>query len=634
MASFTGCGSDDSSTSTTTTVLTGYIYDDQVAGLEYSTATQSGVTGSDGSFKYVAGEKVTFKVGNVTLGKATDAAAALTLFDLANTAQNSDGSPSSEVVAMAMFLQSLDEDKDPNNGVSISSTTRSAFAKVNAQTIGATTDVTKLINTEAALASVSIKSSSIASDHLVSSVAKIKGSTTLAKQTFSGKNIAEITKYTVDTSAYDLSHSLSTISSKLPLAVGSGLKLKSNSNGTMVFYGLTDRGPNGDGPSSVTDTDGTKYTASKSFPVSSFVPTIAEITVKDGKATVTKTMPLKASASASMTGLPLPSGQTGSTGEIALSADLASSYGFSANGIDPEGIDTDSSGNIWICDEYGPFIAKVNPTTGVIEKKFIPGDATNPLPDILKKRVPNRGMEGVTVAPDTGYVYGLVQTPLDSDGDGSGDDSYMTLVELDPTTGAVNLYAVTFDKYDATTNATGFTSSGVKAGDLTALGGGKFLMIEQGKNGKKALVNNIVLINISSATKITSADYTGKSKLAGITVNGSAIVPATRTLIANLRDFGWLPEKAEGLTKIDDQTIAVINDSDFGVSTEASCKVSGVETTLDATKLSVNLSTKAVTTTEKSCDSGSIKYSMKSNAEEERRTRLWVIKLSKAISQF
>jgi len=629
-----GCGSDSDTATTAVVVQTGYLYDDQVGGLEYSTATQSGVTGTDGSFKYLVGEKVTFKIGNLTIGKATTANSALTLFDIASTAQNSDGSPSSEVVAMATLLQSLDSDKDPNNGISISQATRDAFAKLSTQTLSATSDVKKIINTDANLTTVSIKSASTATDHLITSTAKIVGATTFAKQTFSGKNITEITKYTVDTSAYDLNHSLSAISSKLPLAVGSGLRLKSNSNGSMVFYGLTDRGPNGDAPLSVTDASGAKYSASKTFPLPDFVPTIAEITVKDGKATVTKTIPLKASASASMSGLPLPSGQTGSTNEIALNDALSASLGFSANGIDPEGIDIDSSGNLWICDEYGPFIAKVNPTTGVIEKKFIPGDATNPLPDIIKNRVPNRGMEGLAIAPDTGYVYGLVQTPLDSDGNGSGDDSYMTLVELNPTTGVVNLYAVTFDKYDATTNPSGFSSSGVKAGDLMALGGGKFLMIEQGKNGKKTLVNNLVLINISGATKITSADYAGKTKLAGITVGGAAIVPSTRTLIVNLRDFGWLPEKAEGLTKIDDQTIAIINDSDFGISASASCKVSGVETTLDATALSVNLAAKTVTTSEKSCDSGTIKYSVTSNAEEERRTRLWVIKLSKPISSY
>lgn len=615
-----GCGSDSPSTQT------GYLYDDLVAGIEYSTPTQSGVTGSDGSFKYQAGEKVTFKLGNLTIGKAVEGAATLTLFDLATTSLNSDGSPSNEVVTMARLLQTLDSDGDPNNGITITKETREALAKLDKVTLSASSDLNDLLNTKLKLG-VTLKTAEIASDHLVASVAAIKGATANGKQTFSSKNILEITKYTVDTSAYDVTYG----TGKLPLAVGSGLKLKSNSGGSLVFYGLTDRGPNGDSPAPVTAQDGTVYAASKVFPTPNYIPKIVEITVKDGKAGVTKAIDLMAAANTPMSGLPLPSGQTGTTGEIALNSALTESLGFSANGIDPEGIDIDADGKLWICDEYGPFIARVNPTTGIIEKKYIPGDATNPLPDILKKRVPNRGMEGITIAD--GLVYAIVQTPLDSDGDGKGDDDYLTLVELNPTNGVVNLYAVTFDKYDKTSNPSGFKASKIKAGDLMALGSGKFMMIEQGSS-EAGLVNNIVLLDLSTATKISAADYAGKTRLKGITVNGTAITAAKRTLIANLRDFGWLPEKAEGLTKLDAQTIAIINDSDFGIATKATCKVAGVITELDPTKLALNMQTKSLTTTEATCDSGTVSYSIISNAEQERRTRLWVIKLSKAISQF
>lgn len=615
-----GCSSDSPGTQT------GYLYDDQVAGLEFTTASQSGVTGSDGSFKYLPGEKVTFKLGNLTIGKAVDGAVAVTLFDLATSSQNADGSPSDEVKKMAVLLQSLDSDGDPNNGIQITQATRDALAKLDKTTLTASSDLNDLLKTKAKL-NVTLKTDEIAADHLISSVAKIKGATTYAKQTFSNKNITEITKYTVDTSAYDVDYG----TEKLPLAVGSGLKLKSSSNGTMVFYGLTDRGPNGDSPAPVTGADGTVYSASKVFPVPAYVPKLVEITVKDGKATVTKAIDLMASSSTPMSGLPLPSGTTGNTGEISLNTALTASPGFSANGIDPEGVDIDADGKLWICDEYGPFIAKLNPATGIIEKKYSPGDATNPLPDLLKKRVPNRGMEGITIAD--GLVYAIVQTPLDTDGDAKGDDDYLTLVELNPTNGVVHLYAVNYDKYDKTTNPKGFKASKVKVGDLMGLGSGKFLMIEQGSS-EGGLVNNVVLIDLSKATRITAADYTGKTSLKAIAAGGKTITPSTRTLIANLRSFGWLPEKAEGLTKLDDQTIAIINDSDFGIAPKATCKVGGVVTELDATKMTLNLVTKTLSTTEAACDNGTTNYSIVSNAEYERRTRLWVIKLSKPISQF
>ena len=627
----TGCRDGDSKK-----VLTGYIYDDVVSGLEYSTATQSGLTGSDGSFKYIKGEKVTFKIGNLTLGKATDANVILTLFDLASIGQNSDGTPSDEVANMAILLQSLDEDKDPNNGITISEATRNMFKTFTTQTLKSDSNITKIINVDANMTTVAIKVRAIALDHLLTTVASIKGATTLAKQTYSTGNISEITRYTVDTMGYDLTYALTSTTSKLPIGVGSSLALKSNSNGEIVFYGITDRGPNADAPEgtgAVVSSDG-NFSLAKSFPLPAFVPKIAEITLKNGKAVVSKTIDLKANATTNMSGLPLPLTQTGSTGEAAMNTTLGAILGTSVNGIDPEGIAIDKDKNLWISDEYGPFIAKVDPVTGVLLQKFIPGDATNPLPTLLKNRVPNRGMEGITVDATTGLVYAIVQTPLDTDAikDSKGDDTWLTLVELNPTTKEVNLYAVAFDAYVKTTNPTGFKADKIKVGDLTSLGNGKFLMIEQGKNDAKTLVNNIVMIDISGATKITSTMYTGVSGLKKIV--GTTIVPSTRTLIANLRDFGWLAEKAEGLVMLDPQTIALINDNDFGIAADASCTVGGAKTSLDATKLKINLITNTLTTTEVTCDAGTLKYALTNNAEYERRTRLWTIKLSKPITQF
>ena len=40
---------------------------------------------------------------------------------------------------------------------------------------------------------------------------------------------------------------------------------------------------------------------------------------------------------------------------------------------------------------------------------------------------------------------------------------------------------------------------------------------------------------------------------------------ATKTRVVDLRQLGWQQEKAEGLALIDSNTLAVINDNDFGV---------------------------------------------------------------------
>ena len=71
---------------------------------------------------------------------------------------------------------------------------------------------------------------------------------------------------------------------------GSGFAFKGYAkDGAIEFYGITDRGPNGDGPSYQT-ADAKR--SSKFFPAPAFQPQLAVIRVKDGKAEVTQTMGL------------------------------------------------------------------------------------------------------------------------------------------------------------------------------------------------------------------------------------------------------------------------------------------------------------------------------------------------------
>ena len=57
-----------------------------------------------------------------------------------------------------------------------------------------------------------------------------------------------------------------------------------------------------------------------------------------------------------------------------------------------------------------------------------------------------------------------------------------------------------------TSTSVGIAPKDVKAGDLVALGNGKFLMIEQGKDLKGNLFNDVTLIDITGATDLASKD--------------------------------------------------------------------------------------------------------------------------------
>ena len=121
--SFVAC-SDDTSTSNDgnsngggsgqSDVKSGIFSDSEVEGLSYSTPSQKGDTDAKGTFKYKDGESVEFKIGGITLGKAK-AQEDMTPVTLIGTNYNDP-----KVVKILQFLQSIDSDHNPSNGITIS----------------------------------------------------------------------------------------------------------------------------------------------------------------------------------------------------------------------------------------------------------------------------------------------------------------------------------------------------------------------------------------------------------------------------------------------------------------------------------------------------------------------------------
>ena len=105
----------------TATVVVGVFLDSAVSNIQYKTATQSGTTNALGQFNYVAGETVTFSVGAVNL-PPTPAAATITPLSSANTTDMGNNT----VLNLLVFLQSLDDDGKPENGITIPDTANAA----------------------------------------------------------------------------------------------------------------------------------------------------------------------------------------------------------------------------------------------------------------------------------------------------------------------------------------------------------------------------------------------------------------------------------------------------------------------------------------------------------------------------
>jgi hypothetical protein len=121
------CGSDSGSPSD---LLTGYFIDAPVEGLDYHTESNvSGMTDKHGKFQYHYGEKVSFSIGKLLVGKVEPLGDGLvTPGTIAVESQVSD--KESFELQLLRVLQSLDSDGNPNNGITISKEIKNSLESI------------------------------------------------------------------------------------------------------------------------------------------------------------------------------------------------------------------------------------------------------------------------------------------------------------------------------------------------------------------------------------------------------------------------------------------------------------------------------------------------------------------------
>jgi hypothetical protein len=123
MAMTLGCGGGDSSGGgdpEAVSMKKGVFLDSAVEGLDYVTETHTGRTDSTGRFFYQDGESIRFFIGDMEIGECL-ARDVVTPVDLADGAED-ETDPG--VTNIARFLQSLDNDGDPANGIVLSAEVR------------------------------------------------------------------------------------------------------------------------------------------------------------------------------------------------------------------------------------------------------------------------------------------------------------------------------------------------------------------------------------------------------------------------------------------------------------------------------------------------------------------------------
>ncbi|BBB69156.1 hypothetical protein UNDYM_4903 [Undibacterium sp. YM2] len=407
-------------------------------------------------------------------------------------------------------------------------------------------------------------------------------------------------------------------------------------------------------PNSVVTPGATGTSDAKFFPSPSFTPSFGLISIGKDGAVLKSSTPIKFSSTINASGLSIAAGKVGSSAEVPLNDaakfDASSKTSFSDYGLDTESIVYDAArGVVWVSDEYGPFILKIDVATGIILKKYQPGTGAADLPAVLLKRRANRGMEGLSLEVATGKLNGFVQSPLD---DGKANyivpgataatnesikdyAKFNRWVEFDPTTEKTKLYAYPIDSTQYTAGKTG----NAKLGDMVSLGNGKFIVIEQGTGPDGKAFNKLMLVQVpSNATDIAnmSTDLE-KSSMTGAAVNGvnyADVVLLKKTQLFDLNNAGWLAEKAEGLALVDENTLALTNDDDFGMKTVIVDPSGAIVVGADVTKCTVDANG-ALTTTAGvlGCTAGNT-MRVARGADTERPNRVWLFKFSKKLSDF
>ena len=253
-------------------------------------------------------------------------------------------------------------------------------------------------------------------------------------------------------------------------------------------------------------------------------------------------------------------------------------------GFDFEGVAPDGEGGMFLSDEMGPWIAHLPaPTargqsawdgTWAMDTVFRPGKG---LPAVLYQRDPNSGLEALCRTPG-GKLVSVMQSPLPnavarkrrSD---MLDSSRLHRIVVRSPDGTVSEYAYLND-----TKSGKRQISNIKVGACTALGEDRIVVVEHGKTKNRAYQIDLWTVDLAGADDIhleSDPDSLGRivsgQTLEELAIDSSAFVaaisPAQKTLL--LGDIytytPWPTTKPEGLARVDDSTVALVSDNDFGI---------------------------------------------------------------------
>lgn len=358
----------------------------------------------------------------------------------------------------------------------------------------------------------------------------------------------------------------------------SGLYPIPNTDGK-EFWTCSDRGVNIDAANANPAACRPTYDKIYAFP--SYAPKIHRIRINGDSIQILQTITMKRPNGSNATGLLNPTGFGSTATELVSTDTVLNCNNFLLKiaakdvwGIDAEGIGVDKAGNFWICEEGGASIWKLN-QNGVAVKRYSPyanlpgAEPQDVLIDtVFKYRKNNRGFEGIAISPN-GKVYAMIQSPVLYPTRSIGEATRIhRILEIDPANDSWKMYAYLNDGIVGASGANQIRLRDWKIGDIAAINDSSFLVLEAALRGTNN-IKRLYKINIKNATVVSSGLYAGLTLEALVDAAGLAakgITPVTKTLVMDLLANNWPAslEKAEGLAILNDSTIAIVNDNDYG----------------------------------------------------------------------
>ncbi|MEU3526305.1 esterase-like activity of phytase family protein [Streptomyces sp. NPDC038707] len=326
------------------------------------------------------------------------------------------------------------------------------------------------------------------------------------------------------------------------------------------YWTVTDRGPNGQ-----IKVDGKKR---RTFPVPGFDPAIVRIRVSGDTVEVVDAIPVTTSSGKAVTGLPDQRGRD----EAPYTYDARTPLSYNPDGLDTEGIVRAGDGSFWLVDEYGPSLVHVS-ARGRVLARYVPRGlaltgtdypVVEALPSVLLHRKTNRGFEGLAQLPGGDLVMAL-QSPLSLPDADAGDASRTTrLLRFSPRAKAVTAeYAYRFDPVGVVDPGEDDTSE-LKISSVVAVGRDRLLVEE--RTDKAARLH---LVELGRGAGILGGpwdDDTTSPSLEQLDDPASAGVPVlSKRLVVDLGTVAGVPGKIEGVARVDHDTLALVNDNDFGM---------------------------------------------------------------------